>query len=67
MIEFYIRVLIYFVCFMLSLFALNALDFNRFIKQGKVIQGQILYFIIACSLAYLMANFFIAIIYMYNR
>ena len=67
MIDFYIRVFIYFVCFVLSLFALNALDFNRFLKQGKVIQGQLLYFILACSLAYLMGSLMTSIIYIYSK
>ena len=67
MLDFYIRVIIYFICFLLSFYALSALDFNRFLKQGKVVQGQILYFILACCLAYLMGNFFIAIIYFYNK
>ncbi|MBR2788224.1 MAG: DUF1146 domain-containing protein [Erysipelotrichaceae bacterium] len=67
MLEFYIRVVIYFICFLLSFYALSGLDFNRFLKQGKVAQGQILYFALACCMAYLMANFFIAIIYFYNK
>ena len=67
MLEFYIRVLIYFICFIMSLVSLNALDFNRFLKQGKVLQGQLLYFVLACSLAYLMGNFMISIIYLYNK
>ena len=67
MLDFYIRVIIFFICFLLSFYALGALDFNRFIKQGKVVQGQILYFILASCMAYLMGNFFIALIYFYNK
>lgn len=67
MIDFYIRVFIYFLCFILSLYALNALDFNRFVKQGRTLQAQILYFIIACCLAYLMGNFLMAVIYHFNK
>ena len=67
MIEFYIRVAIYFICFLLSLYSLNGLDFNRFLKQGKVVQGQLLYFIIACCLAYLTGSFLISIIYIYSK
>ena len=67
MLDFYLRVIIYFICFLLSFYALSALDFNRFLKQGRVVQGQILYFALACCMAYLMANFFIAIIYFYNK
>lgn len=67
MFDFYIRVAIYLFCFILSLYSLNALDFNRFIRQGKTVQGQMLYFVIACALSYLMANFLMAIIYRFNQ
>lgn len=66
MIDFYLRVGIYLFCFILSIYSLNALDFNRFIKQGRTVQGQMLFFILACVLAYLLANFFMAIIYRFN-
>ena len=38
---------IYLLTFIASLFALSGLDFNRFIKQGKVAQGQLLYLMLA--------------------
>ena len=63
MMEFYLRVGIYFFCFLLCLFGMSALDFNRFIRQGKVVQAQILYFVVCCALAYLMGNFLMALIY----
>ena len=67
MLDFYIRVIIYFICFLLSFYALSALDFNRFLKQGKIVQGQLLYFVLASCMAYLMGSLFIAIIYFYNK
>ncbi|MBQ6334267.1 MAG: DUF1146 domain-containing protein [Erysipelotrichaceae bacterium] len=67
MLEFYLRVAIYFFCFLLALIGMNALDFNRFIKQGKVVQAQILYFVICCALAYLMGNFLMALIYHFYK
>ena len=66
MIDFYIKVGIYLVSFVLSLFGLNALDFNRIVKQGKVSQAQLLYFILACCLAYLLGNFIMAIMYRFS-
>ena len=67
MFDFYMRVIIYFLCFLLSLYGLSALDFNRFLKQNKTAQAQILYFIIACCLSYLLGNFFMAVIYHFNK
>ena len=67
MFDFYVRVFIYFFCFLLSLYALNALDFNRFLKQGRVLQGQILFFLLAAALAYLTGNFLMSMIFYFNR
>ena len=66
MIEFYQRLIIYFVCFVLALFGLNALDFNRFIKQGKVSQAYVLYFMLAGCMAYLFGQFLMSLIYYFN-
>lgn len=63
MYKFYMRVLVYILCFIFTLFGLNSLDFNRFIKKGKVAQAWILYFIIAFGLAYLFGSFIMSIIY----
>ena len=67
MIEFYIRVAIYFCCFLMALFGMSGLDFNRFIRQGKVVQAQVLYFVICCVLSYLMGNFVMALIYRFYK
>lgn len=66
MTRFYLKVGIYFFCFLLSLFGLSGLDFNRFIRQGRTVQAQVLYFIISCCLAYLMGSFLMAVIYYFN-
>ena len=66
MFDFYLRTAIYFFCFLLALFGMSGLDFNRFIRQGKVVQAQVLYFVISCALAYLMGNFLMALIYYFH-
>ena len=67
MFEFYIRVAVVFFSFLLSLYGLNALDFNRFIRQGKVMQEQVLYFILAASLSYLLGSFLMSMIYYFYK
>ena len=67
MFEFYIRVAVFFFSFLLSLYGLNALDFNRFIRQGKVMQEQVLYFILAASLSYLLGSFLMSMIYYFYK
>lgn len=63
MYKFYMRVAVYIICFIFTLFGLSSFDFNRFVKKGKVAQAWILYFIIAFSLAYLFGSFIMSIIY----
>ncbi|MBR4456830.1 MAG: DUF1146 domain-containing protein [Solobacterium sp.] len=52
---------IYLIAFMASFYALGALDFNRFLKQGRPVQGQLLYWLLAMGLAYLSGSFLIAV------
>lgn len=63
MLRFWLKVLVYFVSFLFSLFGLSALDFNRFLKKNKPAQGQILYLLISFALAYLVGSFIINLIY----
>lgn len=58
-----VRAAIYIAAFMLSFYALGALDFSRYIKQGHVLQARILYWILVLSLAYLSGSFVLALIY----
>lgn len=63
---FYIKVAIYLLCLSLSMFGLNALDFNKLLKQGRTTQAQFLYVILACIMTYLLGSFFISLIYYLN-
>lgn len=66
MLKFYLKVIVYLFSFVLSLIGLNALDFNRFVKKGKVVSAWILYFVIGFSLAYMFGSFLLQIIYYFN-
>ena len=57
-----VRAGIYIVCFALSFYAMGALDFSRFLKQGHVLQAQILYWLLVMSLTYLSGSFVTALI-----
>lgn len=52
---------VYLVSFIASLFALSGIDFNRFIKQGKVAQAQLLYILLAFCIAYLAGSLLLRI------
>ena len=64
--NFIYRILIYLICFVLSLFGLKALDFNRIIKKNSVVEARVLYFLIAISLTYIIGQFVISIMYTLN-
>ena len=66
MYKFYLQCAVYFVCFFFALYGLSALDFNRFLKKGKVSQANILYIIIAMICAYLLGEFLMAISYSFS-
>ncbi len=60
---FVIQVLVHLVCFGLAFYALQALDFNRFLKQGRTVQGQLLYIFLSMALGFLMAQFIMKLCY----
>ena len=62
---FAMRAGIYVASFLACFYAMGGLDFNRFLKQGKAVQGQVLYWIISMGLAYLCGSFLIALIFMH--
>ncbi|MBQ2408170.1 MAG: DUF1146 domain-containing protein [Bacilli bacterium] len=52
-----VKTILYIISFTLALYGLDGLDYNKFIKNSKPRQAQILYLIIAMSLSYLATNF----------
>ncbi len=56
-----IRVLVYFGGFALSLYALSALDFNRFLRKNRTIPAQILMLLLAMAMGTLVAQFLLAL------
>ena len=64
--QFIYRVIVYLLSFILSLYGLSALDFNRFLKKNKVAEAQVLYFLLALALAYLVGSLLMSIIYFFN-
>ncbi len=56
-IQFWIRCGIYMLAFVLSWQALGAIRYEKFIQQGHVKQAQVLYFLLAMALAYLVGSF----------
>ena len=61
--NFIYRVIIYLLSFLLSLYALNGLDYSKFIKKNRVQEAWLLYFLIAMALGYLVGSMLINLIY----
>lgn len=65
--EYISKLIIYFICLIISLYGLNALDFNRLLKKNKTKEAWILYLIIAIIFAYLLGDFIISITYYFHK
>ncbi|MBR0462238.1 MAG: DUF1146 domain-containing protein [Erysipelotrichaceae bacterium] len=63
MLKFYLQVFVYLFSFVVSLFGLSALDIEKMIRKGYVGATWVLYFTLAMSMAYLLGNFLMGIIY----
>lgn len=60
------KIIIYLICFVVSLFGLSAFDFNRIIKKNNIAQAWVLYFIIALVLTYILGQLMFSIIIFFN-
>jgi len=56
-----IRVFAYFAGFAISLYALTALDFGRFLRKNKAVPAQILMLLLAMAIGTLVAQFLLAL------
>ena len=52
-----VKVYLYTIVLFLSIWVLDTLDFNRFLKKNKVIQARILYLLISIMMTYIIVNF----------
>ena len=52
-----IKAILYLVVFIISIWAIEGLNLNKFFKQSKIIQARIIYLMLAMSITYLVVNF----------
>ena len=52
-----IRDIVYILCFILSMQAMQALNYEKLLKKGHVRQAQVLYFLLVMALAWLYGSF----------
>ena len=52
-----IKLILYIIVVPLAIFALDALNINKYFKKNRVFQARLLYLFLSFSLAYLFTNF----------
>ena len=52
-----IRDIVYILCFILSMQAMQALNYEKLLQKGHVRQAQVLYFLLVMALAWLSGSF----------
>ena len=57
MIYYFIKVFIYILSICISMYALNCINFEKYLKKGKVTEFHVLYIILSLILGYLLASF----------
>ncbi|MCR5229732.1 MAG: DUF1146 domain-containing protein [Solobacterium sp.] len=61
--QYFVRAALYILCFILTFWAFQAVDYEKFLKKDHVLQAQVLYWIIVLGLSYLLAQFAAGFIY----
>ena len=64
--RFVFQVIVYLLSFVLSMYGMSALDYNRFLKKGKTQEAAVLYLLLAMGLAYLVGSLLMNIIYYFH-
>lgn len=52
-----IKQIIYVFTLIVTIWAMEGLDLNKFFKQSRIYQARIIYLMLAVSISYLVANF----------
>ena len=52
-----LKIIIYSIVFIITIWAMEGLDLNKLFKQSRVLQARILYLFFAISISYLVTNF----------
>lgn len=58
-----LQVIVYILSYVLAMYGLSALNFEKFIRSGKVQEARVLYVLLAMALAYLVGSLLMSVIY----
>ena len=57
-----VRVVVHLACFALALYAMQAQNYEKLIRKGRVVQAQLLYILVAMCIALLAAQFLLNLV-----
>ena len=58
--HFILRSIVYLLMFIVTWFAMDAINYEKLLRKNKVNQAQVLYFIIVMAVAYLAGSFILS-------
>ena len=58
--HFILRSIVYLLMFIVTLFAMDAINYEKLLRKNKVNQAQVLYFILVMAIAYLAGSFILS-------
>ena len=61
-----LKIVIYSIVFIITIWSMEGLDLNKLFKQSRVLQARIIYMFFAISISYLVTNFIYDFISIYK-
>ena len=61
-VEVLVRIVVHLACFALALYAMQALNYEKLIRKGRVAQAQLLYILAAMCIGLLAAQFLLNLV-----
>lgn len=58
--HFILRTIVYLLMFIVTWFAMDAINYEKLLRKNKVNQAQVLYFILVMAIAYLAGSFILS-------
>lgn len=58
--HFILRAIVYLLMFVVTWFAMDAINYEKLLRKNKVNQAQVLYFILVMAVAYLAGSFILS-------
>ena len=59
--HFILRSIVYLLMFIVTWFAMDAINYEKLLRKNKVNQAQVLYFILVMAIAYLAGSFILSV------